>query len=189
MTISTDEKYLLNNKMGSIARKVQLGTLIENAESVTAGEIAVAENKILIGSASGVGAAQSVSGDATLVASGALTIANLAVSTAKLAADAVDGTKIADDAVSAEHLDDGILPSHVAKYAGTFTTVGGDAAEAITVTGAAATDIVVVTVKTAGVSPASVVAAAAATNAINVTMSADPSSDHVLQYVVFRAVA
>jgi hypothetical protein len=28
MTISTEEKYLLNNKMGKVANKVQLGTLI-----------------------------------------------------------------------------------------------------------------------------------------------------------------
>lgn len=86
-------------------------------------------------------------------------------------------------------LESGIAPSHVVKYAGTFTTVGGDAAEAITVTGAAATDIVAVTVKTAGATPRSIVAAAAATNAINVTLSGDPSTDHVLQYVVFRAAA
>jgi hypothetical protein len=82
-----------------------------------------------------------------------------------------------------------VTPAYAAVYAGTFTTVGGDASEAITVTGAVATDIVAVTVKTAGATPRSIVAATAATNAINVTMSGDPSTDHVLQYVVFRAVA
>lgn len=78
-------------------------------------------------------------------------------------------------------------PSHVVKYAGTFTTLGGDTTESITVTGALATDIVTVTVKTAGAVPVSIVAATAATNAITVTTSADPSTDHVLQYLVFRA--
>lgn len=82
-----------------------------------------------------------------------------------------------------------VNPAYAAVYAGTFTTVGGDASEAITVTGAAASDIVAVTVKTAGATPRSIVAATAASNAINVTMSGDPSTDHVLQYVVFRAVA
>ena len=70
--------------------------------------------------------------------------------------------------------------------AGTFTTLGGDANETITVTGAAATDIVSVTLKTAGVSPVTILSAAAATNAINVVLSANPSTDHVLQYVVIR---
>lgn len=71
--------------------------------------------------------------------------------------------------------------------AGTFTTLGGDAAESIPVSGALSTDIVVVTVKTVGATPRSIVAATAASNAINVTLSNDPSTDHVLQYVVFRA--
>lgn len=83
----------------------------------------------------------------------------------------------------------GISPSHVVKFAGTFTTLGGDASEAITVTGAAATDIVQVTVRVAGATPRSIVAAAPATNAINVTLSGDPSTDHVLQYIVLRAAS
>lgn len=91
--------------------------------------------------------------------------------------------------ITLAELSSGIAPSHVVKYAGTFTTLGGDASETITVTGAAATDIVMVTVKTAGGTPRSIVAAAAATNAVNVTMSGDPSTDHVLQYVVLRAAA
>lgn len=70
--------------------------------------------------------------------------------------------------------------------AGTFTTVGGDANETITVPGAAATDVVSITLKTAGVSPVTVLRAAAATDAINVVLSADPDNDHVLQYVVIR---
>lgn len=74
------------------------------------------------------------------------------------------------------------------RFGGTFTTAGGDASETITVTGALATDIVAVTVKTAGATPRSIVASTAAANAINVTLSGDPSTDHVLQYVVFRAI-
>ncbi len=101
----------------------------------------------------------------------------------------VDTTQLADAGVTLGKLASAVAPSHVAKFGGTFTTVGGDASEAITVTGAAATDIVAVTVKTAGVTPRSIVAATAATNAINVTMSGDPSNDHVLQYVVFRATS
>lgn len=70
--------------------------------------------------------------------------------------------------------------------AGTFTTAGGDAAESITVTGALATDIAVVQVKTRGASPVTLAAAACAANAISVTLSGDPSTDHVLSYMVIR---
>lgn len=101
----------------------------------------------------------------------------------------LSSSQIAAGAVTLAKLAAGIAPSHVVKFAGTFTTLGGDASEAITVTGAAATDIVQVTVKTAGGTPRSIVAATAATNAINVTLSGDPSTDHVLQYVVLRAAA
>ena len=105
------------------------------------------------------------------------------------AVGSINATDIAAGAVTLAKLASGVAPSHIVKYAGTFTTAGGDASEAITVTGAAATDIVSVTVKTAGATPRSIVAATAATNAINVTLSGDPSTDHVLQYVVFRAAA
>lgn len=101
----------------------------------------------------------------------------------------LSSAQIAAGAVTLAKLAAGISPSHVVKFAGTFTTLGGDASESITVTGAAATDIVCVTVKTAGAVPVSIVASAAATNAINVTLSGDPSTDHVLQYVVLRAAS
>jgi hypothetical protein len=73
--------------------------------------------------------------------------------------------------------------------AGLFTTVGGDATESITVTGAASTDVAIVTVKTNGATPRSVTTASAGTNAITVVLSGDPSTDHVLQYVVLRPSA
>lgn len=71
--------------------------------------------------------------------------------------------------------------------AGTFTTLGGDANEAITVTGATASDIAIVSIKTKGATPRTIVAAAATTDAINVIMSGDPSTDHVLYYILLRA--
>lgn len=131
MAITTEEKYLLNNKAGRVANKVQLGTLIENAEE----------------------------------------------------------GGLANDAVSLEHLDSGIEFTHRVVAAGTFTTAGGDASESITAAAVTGTDIVVVTVKTAGATPRSVVAATAGSGAIAVTMSGDPSTDHVLQYVALRAAS
>jgi len=73
--------------------------------------------------------------------------------------------------------------------AGLFTTVGGDANEAITVTGALSTDVVAVTLRVVGGTPRTIITAIPATNAINVVMSGDPSTTHVLQYVVLRSNA
>lgn len=131
MAISASQKLLLNEYMGAVASEVQLGTLIETAETIDP----------------------------------------------------------ADASISLEHLDSGIVPSHVVKYAGKFTTLGGDATETITVTGLAATDVVHVTVQTAGGTPRSVVAAIPSTNTITVTLSGDPSTDHILAYSCLRAVA
>jgi hypothetical protein len=77
MTISTEEIYLLNN-MNTTAFKCQLGTLIYNAENVTAGEIAIADGKILIGNASGVGAACDLSGEVTINRTGTATVGVIA---------------------------------------------------------------------------------------------------------------
>jgi hypothetical protein len=89
---------------------------------------------------------------------------------------------------SAELAGLGDLVSNNVMAAGLFTTVGGDATESITVTGAAAGDVVLVTVNTVGATPRTVTSAIAATNAITVTLSGDPSTDHVLNYVVIRVV-
>lgn len=131
MAISTENKYLLNNKMGRVANKVQLGTLIQDAEQ----------------------------------------------------------GGLANDAVSLEHLDSGIEMSHVVKFAGKHTTVGGAAAEAITVTGVAATDVVFVMLQTEGATPRSVVKAVPSLNTITVTFSGDPSTDHIVAYQVLRAAS
>lgn len=166
MAISDDEIYLLNH-MNATAAKVQLGTLIENAEGTPPEDINLDDGLILVGGGDDLAAAVALSG--------AITITNAGVAS------------IAEDAVSLEHLDSDIAPSHVLKYAGEHTTAGGDATESITATGAAATDLVVINVKTAGAVPCGVVAAAAGTNVITVTMSDDPSTDHVLQWFVYRA--
>jgi len=56
-----------------------------------------------------------VSGDVTIASSGAITIANNAVETAMINADAVTGAKIADDAINSEHYTDGSIDTaHIA---------------------------------------------------------------------------
>lgn len=72
--------------------------------------------------------------------------------------------------------------------AGEFTTEGGDAAESVTVTGVLASDIVLASLETEGAAPVTLDAAAAASDAINFTMSANPSTDHIISYMVLRAI-
>jgi hypothetical protein len=86
-------------------------------------------------------------------------------------------------------LTSGITPSHVVKYAGKHTTLGGAAAEAFTVTGVATTDIVLVTLQAQGATPRTVLYAAPTLNTITVTFSGDPSTDHVISYMVLRAAS
>jgi len=68
------------------------------------------------------------------------------------------------------------------------TTAGGAAAEVITVTGALATDVVVATLHTKGSTPRIIVTAATGTDDVTVTFDADPSTDHLINYVVYRAL-
>lgn len=211
--------------MNSTASAVQLGTLIANAESVTAAEIAIADGSILIGDATGVGVANAVTGDVVISNTGVTNIsagvilnadvnAAAAIAYSKLAAltsanillgsagnvatvTAVSGditigntgvTAIGSGKVLKAMLATGIVPSHVIKFAGESTTPGGSATVTISVAGAVAGDYVAINVKSKGAGAArSVVTAAAGTDNITVVMSGDPSTDHVLQYFVWRA--
>lgn len=82
---------------------------------------------------------------------------------------------------------DGVPVSHHIVFAGEFTTAGGDADETISVPGMLASDLVFVTLQTAGSTPRTIIDAAAAADQIDVDMSGDPSTDHVLSYMVLRA--
>jgi hypothetical protein len=77
-------------------------------------------------------------------------------------------------------------PSHYVAYAGTHTTVGGAAAEAITVTGALATDIPIVVYNTTNDTD-SILKAVVTANTLTVTCSADPSTAHAFTYALLRA--
>jgi len=108
---------------------------------------------------------------------------------AELAADAVETAKIKDLNVTLAKLAAAIAPSHVVKYAGSFTTAGGDAAETISVPGALSTDIAIVTLKAKGGTPRTILTAVAATDGITLEFSGDPSTDHVVAYQIIRATA
>lgn len=111
MAITADEKYLLNNKMGSVARRVQLGTLIETAEDQVPADGAVDADAL---ASDAVTTAKILDANVTLAklaapvmveATGTLTQANLlAISTPIVAiAAAGAGTVIVVDEVELFH--------------------------------------------------------------------------------------
>ena len=77
-------------------------------------------------------------------------------------------------------------PSHYIAYAGVHTTVGGAAAEAITVTGALATDVAIVGYNTTNDTD-SILKSVLTANTLTVTMTADPSTAHKLAYMILRS--
>ncbi len=77
-------------------------------------------------------------------------------------------------------------PSHYIAYAGSHTTVGGAAAEAVTVTGALATDIPIVIYNTTNDTD-SILKVVMTTNTMTVTCSADPLTAHAFTYMILRA--
>jgi hypothetical protein len=77
-------------------------------------------------------------------------------------------------------------PSHYIAYAGKYTTVGGAAAEAITITGALATDIPIVVYNTTNDTD-SILKVVMTANTMTVTCSADPSTAHAFSYMIIRA--
>lgn len=166
MALTAEQKYLLN-KMNDTARKVQLGTLLEQAANVLAADIALANGKVFVGGVSGVAAEQTLSGDVTVSNAGVTAIGSAKVLLAMLGA--------------------GITFTHRVYAAGKFTTLGGDASETITVSGAVATDIIHVFVQTAGGTPRSIVSAVPGTGNVVVTLSGDPSTDHILGWTALRA--
>jgi hypothetical protein len=170
MAISAEEKYLLN-RMNSVASKVQLGTLVQNAESggLSAGAVTATE----------------LATDAVET----LKIKDLNVTAGKLAADSVTTAKILNANVTLAKLAAGVAPSHVVKFAGKFTTVGGDANESIAAAGVVAGDIALVSLQTAGAVARTILSAIPATDAINLVFSGDPAADHIVSYMVLRAAS
>lgn len=91
--------------------------------------------------------------------------------------------------VTLAKLASGITPSHIVKFAGQTTTVGGAAAEAFTVTGALATDLAFVQVVDDGTANVTVLQAVMTADTLTVTFSANPGNDAVINYQILRAAA
>ncbi len=159
------------------------------ATSVNSGGLSstLADGAMFIGNASNVATAVTMSGDATISNTGALTIANLAVSPAKLAANAVTTAKILDANVTLAKLAAGITPSHVVKYAGASVQAGGSATVTITVTGMLNTDLPFCQIG-ASANAVNVQKVTATANTITVLCSGDPGAS-TFNYQVLRAAA
>jgi hypothetical protein len=87
MAYTTPTSKALRTRKGRIDEKIatELGLIDAELEAVQAGALTLANTKIMVGNAQGVGVAVNVSGDATLANTGDLTIAAEAVTLAKMA--------------------------------------------------------------------------------------------------------
>lgn len=120
---------------------------------------------------------------------GQVALDSASLSASELDAGSVGTSEITDGSISLADLDSGIAPSHIAVYGAKYTTTGGGAAEAITVTGAAATDLAQVTLVDEGTNTVSVLKAVLTTNTLTVTFSGDPGNDAIIDYVILRAAS
>lgn len=96
---------------------------------------------------------------------------------------------IADGSVTLDKLSTDVSPSHIVVYAGKHTTVGGAAAEAITVTGAEATDLAFVQIVDNGTSNVTALQAVVTANTLTITFSANPGNDTIVNYQLIRATS
>ncbi len=107
----------------------------------------------------------------------------------------VGGGQIENDGVSVEHLDDGILPSHVVKFAGNYTVPASPAPDTtteISCVGIADTDVVIAAMKTNGGSPKVNIlsyAITASPGSFTLTTDTAPTAEDVISYMVLRAAA
>lgn len=128
-------------------------------------QIALPSGQILVGSVAGVATPVAMSGDATLVASGALTIAANAITTAKILAANVTLAKLAA----------GITPAYIIKLGGKDVSAGGSATVTIAAAGVVATDLAFAAIQ-ASANAVSIQKVTAGINQVVVLCSGDPGA-------------
>lgn len=160
-----------NLGLTAISAGVIVNTDISASAAIAYSKLAALPSaQILVGSAGNVATAVAMSGDATIIASGALTIGAGAVTLSKLAS--------------------GVAPAGVVKYMGQPTTVGGNATEAFSVSGAlAASDRAFVQIVDNGTNNVTVLQAVVTNNTLTITFSGDPGNDAVFNYQLLRAAS
>jgi len=76
-----------------------------------------------------------------------------------------------------------------AKYAGIVTTVGGAASEDFTIDGVDSGDVAIAILHTEGAAPVTILRAECDDNKVTIEFSGDPAADHVVNLLVFKALA
>ena len=167
----TGDVLISNAGVTSIATGVIVNADINAAAAIAFSKLAaLTSGNILVGSAGNVPTSVAMSGD--------ITISNAGL------------TAIGAGKVLLAMLGTGIAPSAVIKFMSQATTVGGAAAEAITVTGAVgATDRAFVQLVAPGSNTVSVSYAVVTDNTLTVTFSGNPGNDAVINYQIVRAAA
>jgi hypothetical protein len=127
--------------------------------------LALANGLIFVGNASNLAAPVAMSGDVTISNAGVTTIANNAITTAKILAANVTLAKLAA----------GITPAYIIKLGGKDVSAGGSATVTITATGVVATDLAFAAIQ-ASANAVSIQKVTAGTDQIVVLCSADPGA-------------
>lgn len=142
------------------------------------GTISLTNTHILVGNVSNVAADVALSGDATLANTGAMTIANNAITTAKILAANVTLAKLAA----------GITPSSIVKFDGKASNGGGSATVTITATGVLSTDRVFAQVE-ASTNAVTVQKVTPTADTVTVLLSGDPGAATVISWMALRTAA
>lgn len=150
--------------------------MLANGAVTGAKMAALPSGDILVGSAGNVATAVAMSGDVAIIASGATTIQANAITTAK----------ILNANVTLAKLSSTLAPQSIIKFSSQYTTLGGAAAEAITVTGALTSDLAFVQLVNRGPNTVTVLIAVVTANTLTVTFSADPGAGAILNYQLTR---
>jgi hypothetical protein len=167
--ISGDATLAATGALTIAAGAVSTAKLANNSVDVT--KLAqIASGSLLVGQGASNVVAQALSGDATLAATGALTIAALAITTGKLAANAVDLSKMAQQAAGTLIVGQGAGTNSLA------VALSGDA----TITAAGVITIANNAVTTAKLAGASVTTAKLALNAIDETVTKQQATGAIL---------
>lgn len=162
----TGDVTISNTGVTAIGTGVIVNADINASAAIDFSKLAtLASGNILVGSAGGVATSVAMSGDATIIASGALTIAANAITTAK----------IIDANVTLAKLASGITPAYIVKFAGKDVSGGGSATVTITATGVVAGDLAFAQVQ-ASANAISVQKVTAGTDQVVVLCSGDPGA-------------
>lgn len=132
-------------------------------------------DQILIGGVDGFAHAQTMSGDVTISNSGVATIANLAVTAAKIANSTITQAKMV------------VQPFAAIKSTGRYTANAGTTF-AIPATGAVAGDKALV-IREAGTNACYPIITLADTDVINLTINTDCGSDTIFSWILFRDIS